>query len=181
MVRTSRERFSGALRCARTAGTTMAAITRMQNNAKLADRTVLKPCSKGSADGSMGMGLVLNFLIAVWIQSSAACVDAGECRRQSTEAAARGDVEQAHDLAWRAVQKGRPNDPDTMLVLARAQSLSGRPSDALVMLGRIVALGLKPDVATDPDFRRVRELPGWSEFEARLNGAAAPFAPSAPK
>ena len=46
-----------------------------------------------------------------------------------------------HDLAWRAVQKGKPNDPDLMLLLARAQSLSGRPGDALVMLGRIVDLG----------------------------------------
>jgi len=132
----------------------------------------------------MGMGLVLNFIIAAWIQSSAACADAPDCRRQSTEAAARGEYEQAHDLAWRAVQKGSASDPESMLVLARAQSLSGRPSDALVMLGRLAGMGLKPDVAKDPDFRRVRDLPGWPELEARLNGtpmAAAPLAPVAPK
>ena len=33
-----------------------------------------------------------------------------------------------------------------MFLLARAQSLSGRPGDALVMLGRIVDLGTTPDV-----------------------------------
>ena len=128
----------------------------------------------------MGVGLVLNFLIVLWIQSSVACADAPDCRRQSSEAAARGEYEQAHDLAWRAIQKGPANDPQSMLALARAQSLSGRPGDALVMLGRIAGLGLKPDVANDPDFRRVRALPAWPELEAKLNGAAAPLAASAP-
>jgi hypothetical protein len=129
----------------------------------------------------MGVGLVLNFLVAVWIQSSAACADAPDCRRQATEAAARGEYEQAHDLAWRALQKGKPNDPESMLVLARAQSLSGRPGDALVMLGRVAALGLRPDVASDPDFRRVRDQPGWPELAAKLTGAPlVPVAASGP-
>ena len=93
----------------------------------------------------------------------------------ATEAAARGDSEAFHDLAWRAVQKGKRNDPDLMLLLARAQSLSGRPGDALVMLTRVADLGVAPDVASDPDFARVRALPGWPELEAKLAGKPAPF------
>ena len=34
----------------------------------------------------------------------------------------------------------------SILIVARAQSLSGRPGDALVMLSRIVDLGTTPDV-----------------------------------
>jgi len=113
-------------------------------------------------------------------QSPPACADAADCRRQSVEAAARGEYEQAHDYAWRAIQKGKKNDPDLMLVLARAQSLSGRPGDALVMLGRIVDLGGTPDIANDPDFARVRALPDWASLGARLTGAPPPATPAAP-
>jgi hypothetical protein len=119
--------------------------------------------------------VVLLFVILFSAQAPApACVDARECSRQSAAAAAHGDFELAHDLAWRAVQKGRPNDPALMLVLARAQALSGRPGDALVMLGRLADLGAAPDVADDPDFRRVRALPGWAQLEAQLAGRPAP-------
>jgi hypothetical protein len=96
------------------------------------------------------------------------------------EASARGDYEVFHDLAWRAVQKGRANDPDLMAMLARAQALSGRPGDALVMLARLAALGVAIDAAESEDFRIVRTLPGWPEVEARLAGKPAPPAPSAP-
>jgi hypothetical protein len=119
------------------------------------------------------------FILLLWTQSPASCADAADCRLQSVEAATRGEFELAHDYAWRAVQKGKKNDQDLMLVLARAQSLSGRPGDALVMLGRIADLGGAPDVASDPDFARVRALPGWPELAARLTGAPAP-PPSAP-
>ena len=98
----------------------------------------------------------------------------------ATEAAARGDAETFHDLAWRAVQKGKPNDPALMLLLARAQSLSGRPGDALVMLTRLLDLGVTPDIAADPDFARVRALARWPELEARLAGRPAPAAPGTP-
>src|SRR4029077_20139728 len=109
-----------------------------------------------------------------------ACRTVAECREQARAAAARGDYEVFHDLAWRAVQKGKPNDPDLMLLLARAQSLSGRPGDAIVMLGRIADLGPLPDgAAASDDFRVVRLLPGWPALEARLSGKPAP-APSAP-
>ena len=98
------------------------------------------------------------------------CADAADCRRLAVEAASRGEAETFHDLAWRAVQKGKRNDPELMLLLARAQSLSGRPGDAIVMLARLVDLGVKPDVVSDPDFAGVRALAGWPELEARLTG-----------
>ena len=61
-----------------------------------------------------------------------------------------------------------------MTMLARAQSLSGRPGDALVMLQRLAAMGVVTDAATSDDFSRVRALPGWAEFEARINGMPVP-------
>lgn len=95
----------------------------------------------------------------------------------------RGDFETFHDLAWRAVQKGKPNDPELMVLVARAQSLSGRPGDALVMLRRLAQQGIGTDAATSDDFRRVRALAGWPEIEARLKAnegsAPTPDAPAA--
>ena len=119
--------------------------------------------------------MLLHLLFVVAIQS---CSDASDCRRQATEAIARGEYEQAHDLAWRAMQKTRPNDPEVMLVLARSQALSGRAGDALVMLRRLADLGAAPKVAEDPDFARVRALSGWPELEAKLAGAPPPPTPA---
>ncbi len=92
------------------------------------------------------------------------CKEWHECRQLALDAAERQDYETFHDLAWRAVQTGPKNDPALMYLLARAQSLSGRPDDALVMLQRLARLGTKNDAATNDDFRRVRGLPGWAEF-----------------
>ena len=128
------------------------------------------------------MSILLTLLLLS--QSPAVCADAADCRRQAVEAAGRSEYELAHDFAWRAVQKGKKNDQDLMLLLARAQSLSGRPGDALVMLGRIADLGGTPDIGNDPDFARVRALAAWPDLAARLTGTAppatAPPAPSAP-
>ena len=73
-----------------------------------------------------------------------------------------------------------------MLLLARAQSLSGRPGDALVMLQRLAGMGVTTDAATSDDFRRVRNLPGWAEFSVRAGkaptgspGATEPAGPKA--
>jgi len=88
-----------------------------------------------------------------------------ECRQLALDAAGRQDYEVFHDLAWRAVQTGPKNDPALMELLARAQSLSGRPGDALVMLQRLAQMGVRTDAATNEDFRRVRALPGWAELE----------------
>ncbi|HEY2904872.1 MAG TPA: hypothetical protein VGJ29_03170 [Vicinamibacterales bacterium] len=53
-----------------------------------------------------------------------------------------------------------------MYLLARAQSLSGRPHDSLVMLRRLAEVGFITAATTDDDFRRVRELRQWTEVEA---------------
>jgi hypothetical protein len=112
---------------------------------------------------------------------STQCADAGACREAAVEAAGRGDFEAFHDLAWRAAQKGRPNDPELMYLLARAQSLSGRPGDALVMLRRLAQMGVRTDARDNADFERVRRLPGWPELEALLAGSSSTAPPlSAP-
>jgi hypothetical protein len=97
-----------------------------------------------------------------------------ECRQLALDAAGREDFESFHTLAWRAVQTGPKNDPDLMYLLARAQSLSGRPGDALVMLQRLAKLGKQTDAATNEDFRRVRALPGWTDTEVALNASVTP-------
>jgi hypothetical protein len=104
-----------------------------------------------------------------------------ECRQLALEAVGRGDFETFHTLAWRAVQTGPKNDPDLMHLLARAQSLSGRPGDALVMLQRLAKLGKQTDAATNEDFRRVRALSGWADTEVLLNASATPEDRSAVK
>lgn len=94
-----------------------------------------------------------------------------DCREKALAAAAREDFELFHDLAWRALQKGPKNEAALMMLLARAQSLSGRPHDALVMLQRLAALGVVTDAADSEDFRRVRVLPGWADLQARIAGS----------
>ena len=92
-----------------------------------------------------------------------------DCRDRALDAAEKKEFERFHDLAWRAVQKGPRNDPALMTMLARAQSLSGRPGDALVMLQRLLAMGVVvPEAADSEDFRRVRALPGWADLQARI-------------
>jgi hypothetical protein len=113
-----------------------------------------------------------------------------ECRQLALDAAARQDFETFHDLAWRAVQTGPKNDAALMYLLARAQSLSGRPGDALVMLQRLTQMGVQTDAATNEDFRRVRALPAWAELENdpsfrndssfRLKAEATPSAGATP-
>src|SRR5436190_301009 len=122
--------------------------------------------------------VLLVFLLAAALQGRAVCANVDDCRQQALAAAASGDNETFHDFAWRAVQKGKPNDPDLMFMLARAQSLSGRPGDALVMLQRLKALGVTTDAATNDDFAPVRALNGWDEFDAAPIGAPAVTAPS---
>ncbi|CAN5668387.1 hypothetical protein BH18ACI5_BH18ACI5_25180 [soil metagenome] len=106
-------------------------------------------------------------------QSPLPCADAPTCRAAAIEAQSRKDFEAFHDLAWTAYRKGRTGDPELMLLLARAQSLSGRPGDALVMLKRLAERGAPTDAATSEDFARVRALPEWSGESASASSAAA--------
>jgi hypothetical protein len=117
---------------------------------------------------TISMSLVAAFFLVVTCAATAQEPAAGgeceswqRCRALALEAAERREYEVFHDLAWRAVQKGPKNDADLMTMLARAQSLSGRPHDALVMLHRLAAMGIATDAATSEDFRRVRSLAGW--------------------
>ena len=108
------------------------------------------------------------------------CVEWRACRQLALAAAERGDYETFHDLAWRAVQTGPPKDPSLMYLLARAQALSGRPHDALIMLQRLAEMGEAPDV-TGEEFSRTRQLRDWPEVEARIAAVDAPGSlPSAP-
>src|SRR3990170_7031305 len=92
-----------------------------------------------------------------------------ECRQLAVDAAARQDFEAFHDLAWRAVQLGPKNDPALLFLLARAQSLSGRPHDALVMLRRLASTGAANAAVTSAEFERVRALKEWPEVELLLS------------
>jgi hypothetical protein len=108
------------------------------------------------------------------------CVEWRACRELALSAAERGEYENFHNLAWRAVQTGPPKDPSLMYLLARAQALSGRPHDALVMLQRLAEMGVAPD-ATNEDFSRARQLQEWPVVEARIAAVAASGSPvSAP-
>lgn len=110
-------------------------------------------------------------LILLLFVGQPTCPDLSSCREQAIAAKDAGDFEAFHDLAWAAFGKGKKNDSELMLLVARAQSLSGRPGDALVMLERIAALGGATDAATSDDFARVRALPRWPEVAAKLASA----------
>jgi hypothetical protein len=121
-------------------------------------------------------------MIAVAAQPSAAqvsCASLQECREMAAAAQQRGDVEAFHDLAWRSVQTGPRNDPALMLLLARAQSVSGRAGDALVMLRRLADRGVDiSEAETSDDFRRVRNLPAWAEWKGLPSTASATAPPA---
>ena len=102
------------------------------------------------------------------------CRNWRDCRQLALDALDSGDYERFHDLAWKTVQTGPPRDPDLMFLLARAQSLSGRPHDALVMLGRLAEMGVAADVAASDEFEAVRALPGWPAVEALIASVARP-------
>jgi hypothetical protein len=112
------------------------------------------------------------------------CTEWHDCRQQALAAASRGEYETFHDLAWRAIQTGPPKDPALMYLLARAQALSGRPHDALIMLQRLAEMGVPSDAETNDDFIRTRALPGWPDVAAIIarlvHPDSAPAAVAAP-
>lgn len=108
------------------------------------------------------------------------CSEWRTCRELAVAAAERRDYQAFHDLAWRTVQTGPRNDPSLMFLLARAQALSGRPHDALVMLERIGPHPIASEAVTDAAFESVRQLPDWPALEARLKNETAPATTAAP-
>jgi hypothetical protein len=66
-----------------------------------------------------------------------------------------------------------------MYLLARAQSLSGRPRDALIMLRRLAERGIVTDAATDEDLDGARRLPGWRDLKLLMNRVTTANAVSA--
>lgn len=103
----------------------------------------------------------------------APCTDWQACRDLAEQARAAGDYETYHDLAWRAVQTRGRRDPELFFLLARAQSLSGRPHDAMVTLQRLAQeMHVAKDIGQDEDFRRVRALAGWPEVQAIIEEAS---------
>jgi hypothetical protein len=113
--------------------------------------------------------VVAALLTVLWSpQQKDPCADLASCRAAAEAARESRDYEAFHDLAWATYRKGKSNDPDLMLLVARAQSLSGRPGDALVMLERIAALGVRTDAESSEDFARVRALPRWKEVAAKF-------------
>jgi hypothetical protein len=102
------------------------------------------------------------------------CTAWQDCRQEALAARDRGDGETFHDLAWRTVQTGPKNDPTLLFLLARAQSLSGRPHDAMVMLERLLERGVDiADAETSDDFRRVRTLAAWPTLLDRMRGSVS--------
>ncbi len=140
--------------------------------------TTATVCVRNVSPGSR-LAVVLLFVLSSLATAPAnqstragACSEWHQCRRLALAAADRREYETFHDLAWRAVQTGPRNDPDLMYLLARAQALSGRAHDALVMLQRLADMGVAPDAATNDDFRSTRDLPAWPELAARIAGLA---------
>lgn len=112
--------------------------------------------------------MILALLFVLTVQAPP-CDTAASCQALALQAHQRQDFETFHDLAWAAYRKGKANDPELMLLVARAQSVSGRPGDALVMLERLSAVAMGPaEIVTDPDFARVRALPRWDEVRIKL-------------
>jgi hypothetical protein len=105
------------------------------------------------------------------------CTEWRDCRQMALAAADRGEYEAFHDLAWRAVQTGPPKDPALMYLVARAQALSNRPHDALVMLRRLAEMGVPSDGDTNDDFSRTRQLPEWPDVSALINRLTHPDLP----
>ncbi len=123
-------------------------------------------------------------------QAPAACANWQACRDATEQALREARHEEAHDLAWRTVQRGPKDDAALLALLARAQALSGRTDDALVMVRRLVDRGVLVEARTDEAFARVRTRAAWADLEARLlaleqrlaeaSSASTPTAPSSP-
>ena len=113
-------------------------------------------------------------LTTLWGQEQTECGNWLDCQSLALEAAQQGDYETFHDLAWKTLQTGPEKDPDLMYLLARAQSLSGRPYDALVTIQRLAdELAVVTDAGVHDDFQQVRLHRDWPLVEAAVARARA--------
>jgi hypothetical protein len=95
------------------------------------------------------------------------CHDWTECRQFALKAYADQDYDAFHDFARRSLAAGPPRDAKLMLLLARAESLSGRVDDARRTLERLAKMGVKVAIAGNDDFRNLRAAgPGGSTSAA---------------
>lgn len=120
---------------------------------------------------TMAAVLAAVFMISVappMAQAPAACATWQACRDATEQALREARHEEAHDLAWRTVQRGPKDDAALLTLLARAQALSGRTDDALVMVRRLADRGVLVEARTDEAFARVRTRAAWADLEARL-------------
>ena len=102
------------------------------------------------------------------------CHDWTECRQFALKAYTEGDYEAFYDFARRSLAAGPPRDAKLMLLLARAESLTGRVDDAKRTLERLARMGVKVDIAGNDDFGNLRAAgPAGSTSAA---GAASPSA-----
>ena len=110
---------------------------------------------------------VLAFLPSIAVaQDRPLCHDWTECRQFAVKAYADGDYDAFYDFGRRSVAAGPPRDAKLLLLLARAESLTGRVDDAKRTLERLAKMGVKVDIAGNDDFESLR--------------AAGPAGPSAP-
>lgn len=105
---------------------------------------------------------------------SADCATWMTCGAEAVAAVQKKEFERFHDLAWRAVQLGPPRHPQLLYLLSRAQSLSGRPGDAIVTLERLASMGVPTNARTEEHFKAARAHPRWPAVEALMARAAAP-------
>ena len=124
---------------------------------------------------ALGVLMLLMPLAAFAMQrtDSPACNDPRACRQLALDAAAQRDFETFQHFAWRALQAGRSNDPESIYLVAQAQALNGRPHDSLVMLRRLADMGVAASAAeTGDEFRGMRTLPEWPSVQAAIQAAA---------
>jgi len=106
------------------------------------------------------------------------CHDWTECRQFALKAYADHDYDAFHDFARRSLAAGPPRDAKLLLLLARAESLTGRVDDARRTLERLARMGVKVDIASNNDFTNLRAA-GPAESTSAAN-AATVDKPNAP-
>jgi hypothetical protein len=77
-------------------------------------------------------------------------------------------------LAARKGLAARPAYPGGMFNLALAQTLSGDHAASLRTLEDLLAIGVDLGAAGFDEFSKVREQPGWSEYQAKIQSLYAP-------